>query len=71
MTKETLMIKINKTNLILSILFSIMTCVLIRDLINNLDSIVQLRLDFLFTFMMVTTILNGIIAIYFLVQSVD
>lgn len=40
-----------------------------RHIINNLDSIVQLRLDFLFKFMMVTTILNGIIAIYFLVQS--
>ena len=55
------MVKLNKTNLILCILFSM--------IINNLDSIVQLRLDFLFTFMMVTTILNGIIAIYFLVQS--
>lgn len=40
-----------------------------RHIINNLDSIVQLRLDFLFTFMMVTTILNGIIAIYFLILS--
>lgn len=63
------MVKLNKTNLILCILFSMIATLIARHIINNLDSIVQLRLDFLFTFMMVTTILNGIIAIYFLVQS--
>lgn len=63
------MIKLNKTNLILCILFSMIATLIARHITNNLDSIVQLRLDFLFTFMMVTTILNGIIAIYFLVQS--
>lgn len=63
------MVKLNKTNLILCILFSMIATLIARHIINNLDSIVQLRLDFLFKFMMVTTILNGIIAVYFLILS--
>lgn len=55
----------NKTNLILSILFSIMTCVLIRDLINNLDSIVQHKLNYLVVLLVLEIVTYGCISVYF------
>ena len=55
----------NKTNLILSIVFSIMTCVLIRDLINNLDSIVQHKLNHLIVLLVLGIVTYSCISIYF------
>lgn len=55
----------NKTNLILSILFSIMTCVLIRDLINNLDSIVQHKLNYLVVLLVLEIVTYSCISFYF------
>ena len=55
----------NKTNLILSILFSLMTCVLIRDLINNLDSIVQHKLNYLVVLLILEIVTYGCISVYF------
>ena len=55
----------NKTNLILSTLFSLMTCVLIRDLINNLDSIVQHKLNYLVVLLVLEIVTYGCISVYF------
>lgn len=55
----------NKTNLILSIALSIMTCVLIRDLINNLDSIVQRKLNYLVVLLVLEIVTYSCISIYF------
>lgn len=55
----------NKTNLILSIAFSIMTCVLIRDLINNLDSIVKHELNHLVVLLVLEIVTYSCISVYF------
>jgi hypothetical protein len=55
----------NKTNLILSIVFSIMTCILIRDLINNLDSIIQHKLNYLVVLQVLEIVTYSCISIYF------
>jgi len=55
----------NKTNLILSLLFTFMTCVLIRDLINNLDSIVQHKLNYLVVLLLLEIVTYSCISIYF------
>jgi hypothetical protein len=55
----------NKINLILSLLFTFMTCVLIRDLINNLDSIVQHKLNYLVVLLDLEIVTYGCISIYF------
>ena len=65
MTKENLMIKLNKTNLILCILFSMIATLIARHIINNLDSIVQLKLNEMFVLLMLFIASNSSIAIYF------
>lgn len=55
----------NKTNLILSIAFSLMTCVLIRDLLNNLDPIVQHKLNYLVVLLILEIVTYGCISLYF------
>jgi hypothetical protein len=42
-----------------------MTCVLIRDLINNLDSIVQHKLNYLVVLLDLEIVTYGCISIYF------
>jgi len=55
----------NKTNLILSLLFTFMTCILIRDLPNILDSIVQHKLNYLIVLLVLEIVTYGCISIYF------
>lgn len=59
------MIKLNKTNLILCILFSMIATLIARHIINNLDSIVQLKLNEMFVLLMLFIASNSSIAIYF------
>jgi hypothetical protein len=56
---------INKNNLILSLIFTFIACVLIIDLFNNLDKIVQLKLNEMFVLLMLFIASNSSIAIYF------
>ncbi len=56
---------INKNNLILSLIFTFIACVLISDLFNNLDKIVQLKLNEMFVLLMLFIASNSSIAIYF------
>lgn len=56
---------INKNNLILSTIFTFIACVLITDLFNNLDKIVQLKLNEMFVLLMLFIASNSSIAIYF------
>ena len=56
---------INKNNLILSLIFTFIACVLITDLFNNLDSMVQLKLNEMFVLLMLFIAANSSIAIYF------
>lgn len=64
---------INKTNLILSLIFTFIACALINDLFNNLDKIVQLKLNEMFVLLMLFIASNSSIAIYFgsIIQEKD
>lgn len=56
---------INKNNVVLSLVFTFIACVLISDLFNNLDKIVQLKLNEMFVLLMLFIASNSSIAIYF------
>ena len=56
---------INKNNVVLSLVFTFIACVLISDLFNNLDKIVQLKLNQMFVLLMLFIASNSSIAIYF------
>ena len=49
----------------LSLIFTFIACVLITDLFNNLDKIVQLKLNEMFVLLMLFIASNSSIAIYF------
>ena len=63
------MTKLNKTNLILSIVFITIGSLIVRRIFNNIEQIVQLKLNFMFVFMSILVIANAVISIYFLVLS--
>lgn len=56
---------INKNNVVLSLIFTFIACVLISDLFNNLDKIVQLKLNEMLVLLMLFIASNSSIAIYF------
>lgn len=56
---------INKGNLLLCLLFTTISCLLVVDLFNNLEEIVQRELNQILVLLIIFTVSNSYIAIYF------
>lgn len=58
-------ISMNKDNLLLCLLFIAISCLLVVDLFNNLEEIVQRELNQILVLLIIFTVSNSCIAIYF------